>query len=125
MSYRPPLGGPGATGEQELGPGEASDIATDEIYATLADQNRRLILRYLQDAMGNAASRHQLAEHISERSSGPQNAEAVAIQLHHIHLPKLMDAGIVEYEAQAGSVQYTPLPTVETHLDYVDESDSR
>lgn len=119
MDYKPPLDGPTATSEQELGPDEVGGVSTDSIYAALADHSRRLLVRYFQDTVENTASRRQLAEYVSERRSSPQDAEAIAVQLHHVHLPKLMETGIVEYEVQTGVVHYTPHPAVETHLDRV------
>lgn len=120
MGHKPPLDGPAPTSEQELESDEAGRILTDKIYAVLADHPRRLILHYLRDSPENMASRQQISEHISEHDLGPQRAETVAIKLHHVHLPKLTEAGIVEYNPQTGIIQYTPRPIVETHLNYVD-----
>lgn len=47
--------------------------------------------------------------------------EELAIQIHHIHLPKLAEYGVVEYDRDRGIVHYLSDEQVETVLDSLPE----
>jgi DNA-binding transcriptional ArsR family regulator len=45
--------------------------------------------------------------------------DAVAATLHHVHLPKLAEAGVVTYDIDAGTVELLNLPRrLERYLDF-------
>jgi hypothetical protein len=43
----------------------------------------------------------------------PPPTKAVRTRLHHVHLPKLEECGLAEYDARSGAVRYQPDEQVE------------
>lgn len=80
----------------------------DAVLTALAHPQRRTILSVLAEQDGLVAHA-ELARAVIARTSGddfPGDEAEVRIQLRHDHLPKLADAGLVEYDAEAGTVGY-------------------
>lgn len=81
----------------------------DRVFSSLAAQRRRLVLDYLLDAEAGRASFDELVDHVVEadtRSPSPDR-EAIATSLHHTHLPKLADGGLIHYDSERGSIETT------------------
>jgi hypothetical protein len=81
----------------------------DGDLSVLASQRRRLILQYLDQESTNPLSIDELVDHLvdnsSERTLGRKSIE---IELHHKHLPKLEEYGLIEYDPRSGDVQSPP-----------------
>ncbi len=88
----------------------------------LADGNRRRVLSYLSDAPADDVTFDELCERLSDsagRGAGittQGGRDRLALRLHHEHLPKLADAGLVEYDPRRGRVSYSEHPAVESLL---------
>lgn len=81
----------------------------DGVFSSLAAQRRRCILDYLLDSEAERASFDELVDYVVEeetRSPGPDR-QAVATTLHHTHLPKLADEGLVDLDRENGSIATT------------------
>jgi len=84
-----------------------SDVA-DSVYDALSNRHRRATLRFLGDRRQPAtvsALVDALVE--SDRDALDQSTEArehLRIALTHSHLPKLADAGLVEWDRERGLV---------------------
>lgn len=96
----------------------------DAAFEVLADPERRRVLYYLREH--DRAPVAELADVVagwlaasrSGRAGTPREHETVEIALRHSHLPKLVDAGFVEYDRERDVVEYGPPPApVESHLD--------
>lgn len=84
----------------------------DAVVETLADERRRSVLAVLADRDG-PASRSELVERIRvPEGAGETGPDAATIRaaLHHVDLPKLAAAGLVAYDADAGTVAYEGHP---------------
>ncbi|ELY49205.1 DUF7344 domain-containing protein [Natronolimnohabitans innermongolicus] len=92
--------------------------ASDSQFDVLADRRRRAVLRYLADTDGSA-SLSALADHlVAGPEAGADDGGALAsagdalfgtrrrvqISLRHSHVPKLADAGAVEFDHDANTV---------------------
>lgn len=83
----------------------------DELFDVLSDRRRRFVLYHLGDA-GGSTTRDALVDRIAAREAadgdgdGP-NREHVVAELHHVHLPRLSDAGLIEYDQRNGDVVVT------------------
>jgi len=75
----------------------------DSLFETLADEQRRRLLAHLVETDDGVAGLPELADRIAD---GDDERERAIIQLHHTHLPKLEDEGIVEYDARSEAVRY-------------------
>lgn len=79
----------------------------DAVFDALADDHRRDLLAYLRDA--SEASVEELATFVQRQADGARrgnDGNDLAVRLHHVHLPKLADADLVEYDRNAGRVEY-------------------
>ncbi len=89
-------------------PPDTDDDRLDTILDAVAHPYRRFLLARLQAGeglltVGEAAA--AIAAWEGDGADGPAvDADAVATSLHHVHLPKLDDANVVEYDADAGTI---------------------
>lgn len=90
-------------------PVESGD-AVDEVYEALSNERRRLVLTVLEEGttpMDLPVLARRVARAETDREGGSvsgSTVERVTISLHHLHLPKLDDAGLVEYDAEDNAV---------------------
>ncbi|WP_433630261.1 DUF7344 domain-containing protein [Halomicrococcus sp. NG-SE-24] len=88
-------------------------LSVDRILSAVANEHRRAILYSLTSASDRTLEYDALVDRVADRM-GDENAEEgsdehrqrVRIALHHSHLPKLAEAQIIDYEAEAGHVQF-------------------
>lgn len=95
-------GSPGATG---------TDPATvDALFDALADERRRVILEYVLD-QSEPVGLDELAERLHGPGSAPPSTPGLSernrlrCRLYHAHLPRLDDAGIVEFDRERNTVR--------------------
>ena len=67
---------------------------------SIADERRRCVVRALAERDAPAVGPADLAADL-ESEWDARNHEVIVAELHHVHLPKLDDAGVVEYDAAA------------------------
>ncbi|WP_455550171.1 DUF7344 domain-containing protein, partial [Halorubrum lacusprofundi] len=82
---------------------------TERMLAVLADQQRRRILQHLETSFDDRVSVSRLARAVAEMSTTTKTGDKVeraAIRLRHVHLPKLAEAGLVDYDPNSRSVLY-------------------
>ncbi|NHN47366.1 hypothetical protein G9464_07125 [Halostella sp. JP-L12] len=91
----------------------------DAVLESLAEGRRRVALTVLSAADG-PVDRDRLARAVVAREQGvdeievpPRDAEDVLVTLHHVHLPMLDDAGLVEYDRDADEVAYAGHPDLD------------
>lgn len=75
-------------------------VGLNAVFDLLSDDYRRYVLYYLNE--NGDAPIEELATYIRERESGEavddDALHGLVVQLHHNHLPRLDDAGMVDYE---------------------------
>lgn len=87
--------------------------ATDVLFDVLGDQTRRRLLWYLLDE--SSASVDELTDVlVGWELAGSWVVDTdrrgrIAASLHHVHLPKLVAAGLVDYDRDAGTVSLASL----------------
>lgn len=96
-------------GGQDPGP---VDPTLDETLDALASWRRRFVLYHLVSGDG-VTSVEDLSEAIVAHETADTDSTAVATLLHHRTLPKLEQAGIVEFDERSGAVRLVQeaLPT--------------
>ena len=81
------------------------------------------MLRVLRDDPDHAATIDELVTHLIDRETqrtGERPArDQLEMVIHHVHLPKLTDAGVVEYNARSQELHYWPHERLEDLLDHV------
>ncbi|PSP78036.1 hypothetical protein BRC81_08230 [Halobacteriales archaeon QS_1_68_20] len=88
----------------------------DDAFDCLASSRRRHVLAVLRDR--GTVDRDELARAVADREAD-STADAVAVSLYHVHLPKLADAGLVDVDDETVALR-GDLPRV--LLDLVDRS---
>jgi DNA-binding transcriptional ArsR family regulator len=87
----------------------------DTAFELLADRRRRAVVEVLRAAPRGVVEFSELVDAVAVDGDG--DPEALASTLYHRHLPKLDDAGVVEFDREEGVVSYDPHPLVERCLD--------
>jgi len=89
-------------------PGEP--ISKSHLFELLSADRRQEVLRYL-DANGGTADLGELAEHIASLECdcavselGSQQRKRVYVGLYQCHLPKMAEAGVIDYDQDRGDV---------------------
>lgn len=114
----------GSTGVARSNAPSTKPLAADDVFDALADERRRFILWCLQ-TYETPMELIEIAEEIvvletdTEVANGPDvGLETVHTSLYHVHVPKLADAGIVDYDPDRDVV--TLLENVEQYESFLD-----
>ena len=104
-------------------------LSLDAVLELLANIQRRAILSRLHDESDHAVSLQDLVTHLVRLEAdqigeqpGYDHIEAIIL---HVHLPKLADAGVVEYDAQSEQLRYWPNERLEHWLALVEENQTK
>lgn len=95
-------------------------LDSDDVVRLLASRRRRELLRYLREHPDEAVDLTALVSGVRERCREAGGADAqteIQVRLHHSDLPKLEDAGVVEYDQAGSRVIYEGHDGVETLLE--------
>lgn len=86
----------------------------DSLFGILSDVHRRRVLWFLLERSDTTVE--ELADVLAgwraadEAFVDADDRRELLVSLHHVHLPRLADAGLVTYDADAGSVRLSSLP---------------
>ena len=97
----------------------ADEPSTDIALAMLADESRRLAVQALFERHGPiqvADLAAAVAEQIPAESSDRSERE-IATALHHVHLPKLADANLIDYDPRLTTVTAVRVGSLRTYFD--------
>lgn len=92
----------------------------DSILETFADKRRRLVIEYLRDTSDGVASYDGLVDFVLRHSDTQQESENIRSQLHHVTLPKLEEADIIEYNRRSATVRYDPCSIADDLAEFLD-----
>lgn len=100
------------------GPFRTGALSVDDAFRVLADRRRRLVVTSLLVSVGGVPI-DDLVEDVMVHTDVPADDSAdartrIATELYHVHLPKLADAGFVEWDREREFVTPTAyLPALE------------
>ena len=115
------VGSPNAT--NPLGTNRAAVTPPiDDVFELLSNHCRRRVCLFLRRAGVEVATLQDLVDALAP-NAGDEERERLAINLHHRHLPKLDDAGIVDYDPRSNTARYWGQPTVEKWAEHVEAVD--
>lgn len=101
-----------------------TDRLDDELKA-LASPERREVLDHFIATDTVVADVEVLSCKVArlraDGGSGRPSTEAARTELHHVHLPKLTDCGLVEYDTRSETVRYQPDESVEALVEFLAE----
>lgn len=102
---------------------QQSTLSVDAILELLAAAQRRDMLRYLRDQSDHTATVDELIAHVvgceTRRTGNRPGRDQIEMAFHHIHLSKLADAGVIEYDPRSQGLRYWPNDQLEDLLDYI------
>lgn len=86
-----------------------NDSEVDVYLRLLSDPQKRRIVRHLLDERNGSATVDEIADGLLEADSGEEpdrgtDRSRLAIELHHVHLPKLASHDVVGFDPDAGAV---------------------
>lgn len=94
----------------------------DASFDALSDPCRRSLCRYAMRTETGPVTRDELTDYIADRATETATTDldrrAIAMELHHVHLPKLDETGMIEYDPQSG-VAYVDRTTVAERLERI------
>lgn len=86
----------------------------DRLFEVLTEHRRRYVLYYLDGADDPVITVAELADQLctwerdwDDRTEQPRSKhrENMRINLHHVHLPKLADVGLIDYDARSQTLR--------------------
>jgi hypothetical protein len=93
---------------------EPNELTQDTVYDLLSNKRRRYVISKLRRADG-AVSVNELSEAVAAWENDvdvdeltDKQVKRVYVSLYQIHVPKLDEAGLVDYDKEAGTVELTP-----------------
>lgn len=98
----------------------------DACLELVADRRRRSLIDQLrnngkgQTTVDDLVDQIDRGEHATSTDRQPDRDELV-IQLHHVHLPKLSEFGVVDYDLERSTVRYLPNEQLEAVVDSLPE----
>ncbi|WP_276271734.1 DUF7344 domain-containing protein [Haloarcula litorea] len=108
----------------EGGPPDDGDELDGARVALVADECRRRLLRHLASGDRREHTLASLTAALSERADASGSTEGrdrdLRVALHHVHLPKLDDAGVIHYDPDTHRIEYLGDPEIESLLSRLD-----
>ena len=79
----------------------------DLLLSALSNECSRCVVNYLSESPDDVVSTDELAEYVADRQteSDLHDPDRIATRLHHVSLPRLADAGVVEYDPRSTTVR--------------------
>lgn len=104
---------------------EELPLSLDVLLDTLASERRRALIAHLRDQPEAAGSFEEATKavltEIARKQGYQPNHDDVQSSLQHHHIPKLEDAGVIEYDSQTQTIRYHENERLETVLERVSE----
>lgn len=106
-------------------PLEEIPLSLDVLLDTLASERRRALIAYLRDKPESEASfeaaTKAVVTAIARKQGYQPNHDDVQSSLRHHHIPKLADAGVIDYDSQTQTIRYRENERLETVYERVEE----
>lgn len=90
----------------------------DELLRVLADRERRAILSQCREGPTEIFTLEELATQLSTAPSTDE--QAVRIRLHHVHLPKLDQTDVLDYDSASRTIEYHCDAVLESLIDTIE-----
>jgi len=81
-------------------------LSSNTIFELLCEDHRRYALSYLTQRVG-AVRLEELIDRLAHRDGEPtpERIEQLTVEFHHNHLQKFLDAEVLQYDTEAGTVE--------------------
>ncbi|MXV61392.1 hypothetical protein GS429_04795 [Natronorubrum sp. JWXQ-INN-674] len=87
-------------------PNADASLSSNTVFELLLEERRRYALYYLSRKVG-AVSLEEIVERIAHTEGEPtrERLEEIALEFHHNHLRKLVDAAVLQYDSETGTLE--------------------
>ena len=97
-------------------------LSNEQVVGLLRHKQRRAIIRYFNQKTADCTSVDDLVEYLASSDSkrgatSVGHSERITIGLLHNHLPRLADAGVLEYDQRSETIRYWGDSRLETLLE--------
>ncbi|TYT61888.1 DUF7344 domain-containing protein [Natrialba swarupiae] len=113
---------------------ESTQLSTDTtpsldvVFDLLSNHRRRYVLYFLYDRPDGVATLEEVTDNVVAFENREEGSELVSeidrqkleirTELQHVHVPKLEDSGVLEYDRRSETVRYWTQPTLEEWLEH-------
>lgn len=126
-------GSGGASGEADAESGTVDRLPLDVIFDVLKNRRRRLVLQYTREHDEEPFTLSDIAEYIAAEENDKPIAQLtsderkrVYVGLYQCHLPRMDDAGVLEFDRNRGTVEMNDaVEQLEPYLNVNDGGDGR
>lgn len=99
--------------------GHQPTVTLDEAHQIVAHELRRKVMEVIQDGCRSHYTRSELVDALVDDVDVDERQ--LSILLHHVHLPRLAEHEIIEYDRVENDIRYRESPRVERLLDALGE----
>ena len=78
-----------------------------EHFGVFTPEYCQAVFQYFERHATETATVTDLTAYISEQHRSDEDETAIAVSLHHATLPKLADAGLLEYDPRSNTARYS------------------
>ena len=106
--------------------GRTPEESLDGLLEVLANERRRRILYYLDGKDDEVATFTELIDYVTVHEADSVDdlaSDEVAVALYHTHIPRLEEAGLIEYDARSRTIRYREDPRMKPYLRKAREQD--
>ena len=104
-----------------------NELSAEVIFDLLSIRRRRQAMYFLTDQVG-AISLYELSDALTVWETGDRDRhrQRIATGLYHRHLPKLVEAGVVEHDSETDTIELLPAAErLQPYLDLAARDDAR
>lgn len=112
------------------GSGEVSaneSLTLDEILTILSDSTRRDLLEHVMEGSGQTYNTEDCVRYLLQReetrSGELRSHNEVKARLHHVHIPKLAETGVFEYDPRSEVIRYWGHDRLENWFKHIREKE--
>ena len=95
----------------------------DLVFEVLSDRRRRYALYHLRESPESVATVSDVVGYICNQEAESDESRtylrrSIRTTIQHVHLPKLADAGVIEYDARSETIRYRGQPSLDEWLEH-------
>lgn len=109
---------------EEPNKGRERNDSLSRALSVLENKQRRDVLAAIMEANTRTMTIDDLVDTMIKRGTQETIKEETEVQLHHIHLPKLAEEGLIEFDPRSGQLRYHGDDEVERLLGLIEDWES-
>lgn len=96
----------------------------DSIFQALSNERRRGVVNVLSKSESESLDYEEISEQLVDQGYlNESDVDEFQVEMYHVHLPQLSDAGIVDYDEEMENISYTADDIVDELVELADRYD--